>query len=102
MSEMGRLIMALLAGVSLGTFFFGGLWWTIQRGIFSRQPALLFSGSLLVRTLVALAGFYFVSQGHGHRLLVCLLGFFLARIFVTWFSGIRTEKRTGIGEGGGL
>ena len=34
----------------LGAFFFGGLWWTVQKGVTSETPALWFLGSLLLRT----------------------------------------------------
>ena len=64
------------AGVASGRFarrdFFGGLWWTVRKGVSSRQPALWFFGSLLLRMSIALAGFYFVSGGHWERLLACL------------------------------
>ena len=61
------LILSLLAGVLLGTIFFGGLWWTIPRGVSSKQPAALFFFSLLLRTGIALAGFYFVARGDWRR-----------------------------------
>jgi F1F0 ATPase subunit 2 len=76
------LALAFSSGVLLGIIFFGGLWWTVRRGLLSPTPALWFSASLLVRTGVALGGFYFVSQAEWRRLLACLLGFFLARIVV--------------------
>jgi len=102
MSESLPVVLAFVAGILLGTFFYAGLWWTIQKGVSSKQPALLFTGSLAVRTLIALAGFYFVSRGNWHRLLGCLVGFVIARILVTWFTRIHTEKRTPVTEGGGL
>jgi F1F0 ATPase subunit 2 len=102
MSESLPVILAFAMGVLLGTFFYGGLWWTIQKGVSSKQPTLLFSGSLAVRMLIALAGFYFVSRGNWHRLLGCLVGFVTARILVTWFTRIHTEKITSITEGVGL
>ena len=71
--------LAALSGVLLGGIFFGGLWWTTRRGMLSTAPALWFSGSLLIRTIAALGGFYVVSQGEWSRLPACLLGFFLAR-----------------------
>jgi F1F0 ATPase subunit 2 len=83
MSEMPALIVALLAGFLLGTIFFGGLWWTIRRGLSTKMPAVWFSGSLLLRTTIAVAGFYFVSHGDWRRLVGCLLGFLFARMFVT-------------------
>jgi F1F0 ATPase subunit 2 len=82
MSELPALALALATGVLLGSFFFGGLWWTVQKGVTSDRPALWFLGSLLCRTGVILAGFYFVSQGHWSRLAMCLLGFLIARLIV--------------------
>jgi F1F0 ATPase subunit 2 len=102
MSESLSVILALVAGILLGMFFYGGLWWTVQRGMSSKQPALLFTGSLFVRTLVVLAGFYFVSHGDWHRMVACLLGFFAARIFVTWFTRARPEKNSRIVQEGRL
>ena len=69
-----------MAGMLLGAIFFGGLWWTVRKGVSSPRPALWFLGSLLLRTSIALAGFYFVSGGHWERLLACLLGFVIARL----------------------
>ena len=77
------LVLALVTGVLLGAIFFGGLWWTVRKGVLSRQPALLFFGSLLLRTSIALAGFYFIGRSHWERLLGCLFGFVLARLLVT-------------------
>ena len=74
------------AGALLGTMFFGGLWWTVRKGISSQQPALWVFGSLLLRMSSSLTGFYFVSDGHWERLLLCLLGFVMARIVVTWLT----------------
>jgi F1F0 ATPase subunit 2 len=82
MSDIPALALALFAGASLGAVFFGGLWWTVQKGVTSQAPALWFLGSLVVRTGVILAGFYLVSQGHWSRLVACLLGFLVARVFV--------------------
>ena len=80
------LALAFLSGVILGIIFFGGLWWTVRRGLISPVPALWFSASSLIRIGVALGGFYTVSQGEWRRLLACLFGFFLARIVVMQVS----------------
>jgi F1F0 ATPase subunit 2 len=76
-------VLALLTGVLLGAMFFGGLWWTVRKGATSNGRRLWFFGSLLLRTGITLAGFYFVAGGHWERLLACLLGFVLARLIVT-------------------
>jgi F1F0 ATPase subunit 2 len=83
MNETLSLALALLAGVLLGAMFFGGLWWTIQRGVSSKRPGLWFFGSLLLRTSITLAGFYLVGRGHWERMLTCFLGFVAARLLVT-------------------
>ena len=83
MNETLSLVLALVTGVLFGAIFFGGLWWTVQKGVSSKRSALWFFGSLLLRTSIALAGFYFIGHGHWERLLVCLLGFVIARLIVT-------------------
>ena len=87
MNEPLSLVLALVAGGILGAIFFGGLWWTVRKGASSVQPAFWFLGSLLVRTITVLAGFYFVFDGHLPRLLLCLAGFVAARLVVTRFTG---------------
>jgi F1F0 ATPase subunit 2 len=83
MNETLSLVPALVAGVLLGAIFFGGLWWTVRKGVSSKRPALWFFGSLLLRTCITLAGFYFFSGAHWERLLVCLIGFVIARLIIT-------------------
>ena len=94
MNEIISLALALAAGVLLGTMFFGGLWWTVRRGVSSQQPALWMFGSLLLRMSLALTGFYCVSGGHWERLLLCLLGFVMARLVVTWLTRPSSETQT--------
>jgi F1F0 ATPase subunit 2 len=83
MNESLALVLAGLAGVGLGAIFFGGLWWTVLKGLLSPRPALWLSASLLLRTSIALVGFYFVGYGHWQRLVACLIGFVMARLLVT-------------------
>ena len=85
MNETLTLALAWAGGALLGAIFFGGLWWTVRRGVSSKQPALWFFVSLLARMSIALAGFYFVSRGHWERLMLCLAGFLMARLVVTWW-----------------
>ena len=86
MTDALMLILAWAVGGLLGAAFFGGLWWTTQRGLSSSRPALWFFGSLLVRTSIVLAGFYLVGGGEWERLMLCLLGFVMARLVVTWVT----------------
>jgi F1F0 ATPase subunit 2 len=82
MIESLTLFLACAAGGALGFVFFGGLWWSVRKGISSKQPALWFFGSLLVRMSIALTGFYLVSASRLDRMAACLCGFILARVAV--------------------
>lgn len=82
MNDPLMLALAWVAGVSLGALFFGGLWWTVRACASSKWAPLWFSGSLLLRTGLVLAGFHVVSAGQWERLLLCLLGFVTARLAV--------------------
>ena len=82
MNNVLFLALALVAGLLLGAIFFGGLWWTVRKGISSKSPARWVLGSMLLRMGIVLAGFYFVGRGDWRRLVSCLLGFIIARFIV--------------------
>ena len=86
MTKTLSLVLALLIGISLGAIFFGGLWWTVRKVFSSNQPALWFLCSLVARTWLVMAGFYFVARGDWVRLPVCFFGFIAARLMVTRFT----------------
>lgn len=83
MNDSLSLVFAVVVGLLLGAVFFGGLWWTVRKGVSSKRPALLFLGSMLLRTCLVLFGFYFILGNNWLRLLAGLLGFIVARLVVT-------------------
>jgi F1F0 ATPase subunit 2 len=83
MSEASTPILGLFAGLLLGVIFYGGLWWTVRSIVSSNRPSFWLIGSFLLRAVIAVSGFYLVSQGNWQSLLACLLGFLVARIGVT-------------------
>ncbi|EKD35153.1 MAG: hypothetical protein ACD_75C02030G0002 [uncultured bacterium] len=93
MAETLLLILVPAGGLLLGIFFYGGLWWTVQKGLGSPRPALWFLVSYLARTGVAMAGIYALSGDCWPRLLMCLLGFLSAR-----FLTMRLCKTAGPGN----
>lgn len=101
MSDFLILTLSLVAGLLLGAIFFGGLWWTVRKGISAKQPALWFFGSLVVRMGIVLPGFYFVGHGHWERLVVCLLGFVIARFMVTRLTGPSLKFHSSVGKEAG-
>jgi F1F0 ATPase subunit 2 len=86
MNETLSRLLALIVGLMLGAIFFGGLWWTIRKGVSSKQPALWFLGSLLLRMSIVLTGFYLIGRGHWQRLVLSLVGFVVARLIMTWLT----------------
>lgn len=73
--EVLPLMMAFMAGLALGGWYFGGLWMTVRRLTKTSAPALLALGSFWLRLAVSVVGFYVVMDGQWERLLVCLVGF---------------------------
>jgi F1F0 ATPase subunit 2 len=98
MNETMTLLLAWVAGGLLGALFFGGLWWTVRRGVSSPRPALWFFGSLLMRMSIALAGFYFVGRGNWERLVACLIGFIIARLIVIRLTRTSNEHCNSIAK----
>ena len=92
MNENLMLALALGVGSLLGAFFFGGLWWTVQKGVNAKHPALWFFSSMLLRTGITLTGFYEVSAGHWQRFLACLVGFVIVRFIVLRLTRIGSFK----------
>jgi F1F0 ATPase subunit 2 len=84
-----------LAGLLLGAMFFGGLWWTVRKCLSSTRPTLWLLSSLLLRTGITMIGFYLVADGYWQRLLLCLLGFIMARLMVTRLTRSGAETQTG-------
>ena len=83
MSDIGPIIEALAIGIFLGALFFGGLWWTVRRGLTAANPALWFGVSALARMAIILSGLYYVARTGWPSLLACLCGLLIARAATT-------------------
>ncbi len=86
------LALSVLAGALLGAFFFGGLWWTVQKMTGSSRPYLLAAASFIVRNAVLLAGLYLLLTGGWPYLLAAMAGLLVART-VTFYMLKPHEKR---------
>jgi F1F0 ATPase subunit 2 len=87
-SDIGTLIGALAIGIVLGALFFGGLWWTVRRGLAAANPALWFGVSALARMAVTLSGLYYVARAGWPSLVACLCGLLIARVATTRLTRI--------------
>jgi F1F0 ATPase subunit 2 len=73
------LVVAFIAGMGLGLFYFGSLWLTVRAVQTARRAVLLTLSSFVGRMAVTIVGFYLIMGGHWERLIVALLGFLLMR-----------------------
>lgn len=81
---MAEAVLVIASGFVLGVLFYGGLWWTVNRAADVSRPALTLLGSALLRIGIALGGFYLVAGVEWSRMVLCLLGFLVGRLAVTW------------------
>jgi F1F0 ATPase subunit 2 len=85
MNIVWSVVLAFLAGLAIGQFYFGGLWLTVRRLPVTRSPALLAFVSFAVRTGISVFIFYLLSLGgHWERLLASVAGFALMRMVLVW------------------
>ncbi len=88
MTGIVLLLGAVATGMVLGTAFFGGLWWTVGRGLTATSPAVWFGISALVRTAVLVSGLYCCARLGLPSLIACLCGLLVARGAVKHFTRI--------------
>jgi F1F0 ATPase subunit 2 len=84
--------LSFLAGGSLGALFFIGLWWTVRNIGSSQYVALLFLGSMLLRTGMVIVGFYYVLGDSWQQLLLGLLGFVVVRTVASRFMRLAEQS----------
>lgn len=88
-----RILLALVTGLALGIFFFGGLWYTVRKVLDLKNPALWVLGSFFIRTGITLLGFYYISLGAWYHVVLCLIGFMAGR-----YAVIRRTKTRQVSE----
>lgn len=88
-----QMILVFIAGVALGTLFFGGLWLTVRKAVHSSKPALLIFASFVFRIGITMLGFYFMGAGDWQKLLLMLLGFIAGRFVVLHFTKAFDAKK---------
>lgn len=76
------MIIAFLGGILLGIFFFGGLYFTVERIQQVKHPVLFMVLSLLIRLAILLLGFYLLMDSRYQNLLAALAGVLLSRFFL--------------------
>jgi F1F0 ATPase subunit 2 len=96
MNEVLYSVLVFAGGCVLGIVFFGGLWFTVKKSVAVKNPALWIFSSFFIRVIVTMTGFYFIAAGSWQRILICLLGFILARFFVIHVTRSYDTRQTRI------
>ena len=95
MIDPGFIILGIFVGLLSGFIFYGGLWVTVNKGVASNRPGLLFFLSYLLRTAIVVILFVLTTGGSIVRIGFTLLGFVIARIIVKiYISKIKVKKIT--------
>jgi F1F0 ATPase subunit 2 len=79
MNTSGQLFIGALWGMSLGIFYFGGLWVTVRLVPRFAKPKKLLFVSFILRISLVLSGLWFVLRLHSLHFLATLAAFFLVR-----------------------
>jgi len=82
-------ISSIMAGIALGLFFYGGLWFTVRRLATTPHPVLLTLGSFWIRLLVVLAAFVFLTRAGLVYVALAMASFILGRLAVSRFIPAR-------------
>jgi len=86
MNEISNIVLPFIVGLLLGITFYGGLWYTVNKLTASKMPALLIMSSFVFRIGIVLVGFYSIGIGDWKKLVVCLVGFIVARFTVIHYT----------------
>lgn len=78
-------MLSVLAGVALGSVFYGGLWFTVRRLSSSLHPGLLALASFWIRSFLVVAGFVLLMKQRWQYGLIALVGFTLVRQAIAKF-----------------
>ena len=73
---------AAIVGVLLSLFYFGGLWFTVNRIKSVKWPGFLIGMSFLLRMILLMTVFYFILSYHWMYLLFALITFLITRQFL--------------------
>ncbi|MDY0235547.1 MAG: ATP synthase subunit I [Gudongella sp.] len=90
-------VLAFGAGIILGLLFFGGLYITIQKLETAKNPALIMILSFILRMVVLVISFYFISKSGYKEVLFALAGVILTRFVMTF--RMRGEKKERLKRG---
>lgn len=95
------MFIAFLIGTLLGVLYFGGLYVTVSLMTRVRFPSLLMMGSLVLRMVLLLYGFYLLRNGGVYSILIALFAVILVKFIMVSMVRRSIEKPGPADRGGG-
>lgn len=84
-------MLALLIGLVAGTIYFVGLYFSVQKINDVKYPSLFMALSFLIRMLILIGLFFYLSKVGGYKdILFALIGVMAARAIITF--AVKNEK----------
>lgn len=80
-------MLAAAGGLAAGLFYYGGLWWTLQRLSLATRPTLLLGMSFLVRTVLVVLFLAWLTELEFISILVFMAAFVGVRFVLTAWLG---------------
>lgn len=85
--------LAVIGGVLLGLFYFGGLWMTLQYITRTNRPKTLLGIGLIIRISLVMVGFWIIVRKDPILFMLTFAAFLMTRVILTRILG-----REGRGE----
>jgi F1F0 ATPase subunit 2 len=85
---------SVVGGIGLGLFYFGGLWWTVNRIQTAGSPVAIYLTSLVLRGSVVLICLFLILQAGVLPMLAAMVGFVMVRLVLVRRLGFAQRKNT--------
>ena len=82
---------ALISGVILSIFYFGGLYQTLKMAAGRKKIKSILLISFLIRTIVILAGFWLILKYDFYSFIISFIAFIITRFIITRRLGPEVE-----------
>lgn len=84
---------ALLWGLILSVFYFGGLYQTLKFAAGRKKIKSILLMSFIIRTVILLAGFWFILKYDFYSFIISFIAFVITRFIITRKLGLGVEGR---------
>ena len=82
-----------LWGIILSVFYFGGLYQTLKMAAGSKKLKSILLVSFLIRTILVLAGFWFILSYNFNSFIISFIAFVITRFIITRKLGPGVERK---------